>query len=207
MGLSDFSVGSNEPPTNPDQNLPRSLVSDPAVISISEDGVLLDRIQQGDESAMAIVFDRYSKVVYSVALRVLRDPGAAEDVLQDIFMQIWRKPGSFLATRGSLGSWLAVVARNRSIDALRRRKPTDEVEEMFLASPFNLAEDSERNLLMERARGVIIGLPAEQRKAVEMAFFEGLTHTEIAELTGDPLGTVKTRIRTALLVLRKAMQA
>ena len=207
MGLSDFSVGSSEPRPNPDGSLPRSLSGDPAAAPISEDGVLLDRIQQGDEGAMAIVFDRYSKVVYSVALRVLRDPSAAEDVLQDIFMQIWRKPESFLATRGSLGSWLAVVARNRSIDHLRRRKPTDEVEEMVLASPFNLANDSERNLLMERARGVIVGLPAEQRKAVEMAFFEGLTHTEIAELTGDPLGTVKTRIRTALLVLRRAMQA
>lgn len=156
---------------------------------------------------MAVVFDRYSKVVYSVALRVLRDPSAAEDVLQDIFMQIWRKPESFLSTRGALGSWLAVVARNRSIDTLRRRKPSDEIEEMTLASPQNLAEESERSLMMERARGVIVGLPPEQRKAIEMAFFDGMTHTEISELTGDPLGTVKTRIRTALLVLRKAMQA
>ena len=156
---------------------------------------------------MAAVFDRYSKVVYSVALRVLRDPAAAEDVLQDIFMQIWRKPESFLATRGTLGSWLVVVSRNRSIDALRRRKPSDEIEEMTLASPLNLAEESERSLMIERARSVIVGLPAEQRRAIELAFFDGLTHTEIAELTGDPLGTVKTRIRTALLVLRKAMQA
>lgn len=156
---------------------------------------------------MATIFDRYSRVVYSVALRVLRDPAAAEDVLQDIFMQIWRKPESFVSTRGSLGGWLAVVARNRSIDSLRRRKPSDSVEDIVLASPFNLAEDSERTVMMERARGVITGLPAEQRKVIEMAFFDGLTHSEIAELTGDPLGTVKTRIRSALLVLRKAMQA
>ena len=154
-----------------------------------------------------MLFDRYSKLVYSVALRVLRDPGTAEDVLQETFMHIWRKPESFLASRGSLGPWLAVDARNRSIDTLRRRKPTDEIVEMTLASPLNLAEESERTLMMERARSVIVNLPAEQRKVIEMAFFDGLTHTEIADLTGDPLGTVKTRIRTALLVLRKAMQA
>lgn len=119
-------------------------------------------------------------------------------------MQVWRNPGSFLATKGSLGGWLAVVARNRSIDSLRRRRPTDQVEEVALASPFNLAEEAERNNLMERARAAIVHLPAEQRKMLEMAFFDGLTHTEIAEMTGDPLGTVKTRIRSALLTLRKA---
>jgi RNA polymerase sigma-70 factor (ECF subfamily) len=173
----------------------------------NDDGLLLRAVQRGEDVAMATIFDRYSMVVYSVALRVLRDPAAAEDVLQDIFMQIWRKPESFVSTRGSLGGWLAVVARNRSIDALRRRKPSNSVEDIVLASPFNLAEDSERNVMMERARGVITGLPVEQRKAIEMAFFDGLTHSEIAELTGAPLGTVKTRIRTALLILRKAMQA
>ena len=156
---------------------------------------------------MAVVFDRYSRVVYSVSLRVLRDPAAAEDVLQDIFMQIWRKPESFLPTRGSLGGWLAVVARNRSIDVIRRRKPQDSVEDIALASPFNLAEESERTILMQRARGAILQIQPEQRKVVEMAFFDGLTHAEIAELTGDPLGTVKTRIRTGLLSLRKAMTA
>ncbi len=156
---------------------------------------------------MASLFDRYSKVVYSVALRVLRDTASAEDVLQEIFMQVWRSPGSFLETKGSLGGWLAVVARNRSIDTLRRRRPTDPVEDIALASPFNLAEEAERNNMMERARAVILQLPVEQRKTLEMAFFDGLTHTEIAAMTGDPLGTVKTRIRSALLTLRKAFGA
>ena len=171
------------------------------------DGTLLDRVRRGDEAAMAVLFDRYSKIVYSVALGVLREPASAEDVLQEIFMQVWRNPGSFLETKGSLGGWLAVVARNRSIDTLRRRKPTDQVEEVSLASPFNLAEEAERNNMMERARAAIVLLPAEQRKTLEMAFFDGLTHTEIAEMTGDPLGTVKTRIRSALLTLRKAFGA
>ena len=156
---------------------------------------------------MASLFDRYSKVVYSVALRVLRDPASAEDVLQEVFMQIWRNPNGFVATRGSLGGWLAVVARNRSIDALRRKRPSEQVDDMALASNYNLADEAERNSLMEKARGVIHQLPIEQRKTLEMAFFDGLTHSEIAEMTGDPLGTVKTRIRSALTTLRKAFTA
>ena len=169
--------------------------------------MLLGRVQRGDEAAMAALYDRYSRLVYSVALRVLRDASAAEDVLQEIFMQVWRTPESFVSARGSLAGWLAVVARNRSIDVLRRKKPTEQVEDVSLASPGDLSEEGERNVMMERARSVIAKLPPEQRKTLEMAFFDGLTHTEIAEMTGDPLGTVKTRIRSALLVLRKAFQA
>jgi RNA polymerase sigma-70 factor (ECF subfamily) len=172
-----------------------------------DDATLLAQVERGDEYAMAVLFDRYSKVVYSVALRVLRDPSSAEDILQEVFMQIWRYPESFVASRGSLGGWLAVVARNRSIDALRRKRPSDPVEDMALASNYNLADEAERNSLMEKARGVIRLLPMEQRKTLEMAFFDGLTHSEIAEMTGDPLGTVKTRIRSALTSLRKAFTA
>ena len=174
--------------------------------STEDDSSLLALVQSGNEQAMASLFDRYSKLVYSVALRVLRDPAAAEDVLQEVFMQIWRNPGSFTAARGSLGGWLAIVARNRSIDTLRRKRPTVDVDDVPLASSFNLADEAERDSLMERARGVIQLLPSEQRKTLEMAFFDGLTHSEIAEMTGDPLGTVKTRIRSALLTLRKAFQ-
>jgi RNA polymerase sigma-70 factor (ECF subfamily) len=175
--------------------------------STEDDSSLLALVQSGNEQAMASLFDRYSKLVYSVGLRVLRDPAAAEDVLQEVFMQIWRNPDSFTAARGSLGSWLAIVARNRSIDTIRRRRPSVDVDDVPLASSFNLADEAERNSLMERARGVIVKLPIEQRKTLEMAFFDGLTHSEIAEMTGDPLGTVKTRIRSALLTLRKAFPA
>ena len=172
-----------------------------------DDAALLLLVRKGDEQAMASLFDRYSKVVYSVALRVLRDPASAEDVLQEIFMQIWRSPDGFIATRGSLGGWLAVVSRNRSIDTLRRKRPTEQVDEMVLPSSYNLAVEAERNGMMDKARSVIQKLPPEQRKTLEMAFFDGLTHSEIAEMTGDPLGTVKTRIRGALLTLRKAFKA
>src|ERR1700692_846482 len=179
--------------------------------SAEEDAMLLPRVQRGDEQAMASLYDRYGRLVYSVALRVLRDGAAAEDVLQEIFLQLWRNPGAFRATGfretgGSLGGWLTVVARNRSIDALRRRRPQEPVEEVALATPCNLAEESERNLMMERARGLVGLLPQTQRKTLEMAFFDGLTHAEIAEMTGEPLGTVKTRIRSALLALRKGFQ-
>ena len=175
--------------------------------STEDDASILALVQSGNEQAMASLFDRYSKLVYSVALRVLRDPAAAEDVLQEVFMQIWRNPDSFTAARGSLGGWLAIVARNRSIDTIRRRRPSVDIDDVPIASSFNLADEAERNSLMERAREVIHKLPLEQRKTLEMAFFDGLTHSEIAEMTGDPLGTVKTRIRSALLTLRKAFHA
>lgn len=213
MEESGISSRRNDPqphPVAPSLRHPSSAGARPLAAPVTkdtEDGVLLSLVGQGDESAMAALFDRYSRVVYSVSLRVLRDPAAAEDVLQEVFMQIWRKPEALAANRGAVGGWLAVVARNRSIDVLRRRKPTDSVEDVVLASPYNLAQEAERNFMVERARSVIVGLPLEQRKTLEMAFFDGLTHSEIAETTGDPLGTVKTRIRTALLVLRKAMQA
>ena len=170
-----------------------------------DDATLLALVERGDEYAMAALFDRYSKIVYSVALRVLRDPASAEDVLQEVFMQIWRSPERFVASRGSLGGWLAVVTRNRSIDLLRRKKPSEPVDDMVMASNYNLANEAERNSLMEKAKAVIVQLPMEQRKTLEMAFFDGLTHSEIAEMTGDPLGTVKTRIRSALSSLRKAL--
>ena len=171
-----------------------------------EDASLLAELQTGNQPAMATLYDRYSRLVYSVALRVLREPAAAEDVLQEVFMQLWRNPDSFTAARGSLGGWLAVVARNRSIDVLRRRRTATSVDDLPLVAPGNLADEAERNTLMQRARTSIQQLPRDQRKMLEMAFFDGLTHSEIAEMTGDPLGTVKTRIRTALLSVRKAFQ-
>ena len=174
--------------------------------STGDDASLLTQVQAGEQRAMAMLYDRYSRLIYSVALRVLREPATAEDVLQEVFMQLWRNPDSFVSARGNLGSWLAVVARNRSIDILRRKRASLPVEDLPLVAPGNLADEAEQNRLMDRARATIQQLPREQRKTLEMAFFDGLTHSEIAELTGDPLGTVKTRIRTALLSLRKAFQ-
>jgi RNA polymerase sigma-70 factor, ECF subfamily len=186
----------------------RSNVEGPMINGgLEQDVQLLARVRRGDEQAMAAIYDRYSKVVYSVALRVLRDPASAEDVLQYVFLGLLRHPENFISNRGSLGGWLAVVARNRSIDTLRRKRPSEQVENVYLASSFDLASEAERNVMMQRARAVILRLPLEQRKTLEMAYFDGLTHSEIAEITGDPLGTVKTRIRSALLSLRKELEA
>ena len=156
---------------------------------------------------MAQLFARHSRLVFSVAVRVLHDSTAAEDVLQDIFLQIWRDPTSFIATRGSLEGWLAVVARNRSIDVLRRRRPTDSIDELPLLAQQDLSAHAEHNLLLEQIRVVVATLPEDQRKALELAFFEGCTHSEIAQQTGCPLGTIKTRIRTALQTVGKAFPA
>ena len=154
---------------------------------------------------MAKFFARYASMVYSVAFRVLKDSGEAEDVVQEIFVQVWKNPSAFVSGRGSLGGWLVVVARNRAIDVLRRRRPSDPIELFALPSSVNLANEAERSVLMEKIRIALGSLPIEQKKSVELAFFDGLSHSEIAEKTGDPLGTVKTRIRLALISLRKAL--
>ena len=167
---------------------------------------MLERVSAGDQAAMAEIFDRYSGMAYSVALRVLGDPAQAEDVMQEVFFQVWRNPKSFAPERGVMGAWLAVVVRNRCIDVRRRRRPTDPVEDVILVSASDVASEVERSTLIERVRGVLAGLPAEQRESLELAFFEGMTHAEIAAQKGEPLGTVKTRIRAALLTLRKALQ-
>ena len=195
-----------ESPANPNSSDNRTLNSKTAAGTV-DDAVLLTRMGQRDENAMEEIFRRYSGAVYSVALRVLRDRGQAEDVLQEVFLQLWRHPVAFAQQRGSLGGWLVVVARNRAIDLLRRRKLTDPVEEGALASSLNVADEAERNTTMQKVRQAIAGLPDEQRKTLELAYFEGLSHTEIASRTGDPLGTVKTRIRQGLISLRKEFAA
>ena len=164
---------------------------------------LVARVRAGDQQALAELYDRYSGVVYAVSLRILQDTGAAEDLLQDIFLQLWRKPEAFDSSRGSLGAWLAVIARHRSIDRLRKRKPESDIEDCIIAS--NSAARHAKitaKLVIEKVRVVMNEMGSDQRTAMEMAFFQGLTHTEIAEKTGEPLGTIKTRIRSGLQMLR-----
>jgi len=174
--------------------------------SSADDKILLERILARDQTAMADLFDRYSRMVYSVAMRVVNDSAQAEDVMQDVFFQVWQNPKAFVSDRGSLGAWLAVVVRNRAIDVVRRRRPSDPVEDVVLPASTNVAAEVEHRTMIERVRKVMNDLPAEQRESVEMAFFQGLTHAEIAQQKGEPLGTVKTRIRTALISVRKAFQ-
>ena len=171
---------------------------------VSTDAMLVGAIRAGDEQAMEQIYDRYSAIVYSVALRVLGDTAAAEDVLQEVFMQLWRSPDVFDASRGSLPGWLAVIARNRAIDSLRKRRPETDLTEVVVSVEPDLAGKADWSRALEKIRVALGGMPAPQRSALEMAFFDGLTHTEIAEKTGEPLGTIKTRIRAGLVALRKA---
>lgn len=169
-----------------------------------DESALIARIRAGDESAMADLYDRYSGIVYGVALRVLGSTTAAEDVLQEVFLQLWRNPQAFDAERGRLPAWLAVIARNRAIDHLRKRPPEDDIEDLAISTGVNLENAAAQKQAVDKVRGALAQLPAEQRRLLELAFFEGMTHSEIAAKTGEPLGTIKTRIRSGLLVLRKA---
>jgi RNA polymerase sigma-70 factor (ECF subfamily) len=169
-----------------------------------EDAALIARIRGGNENAMADLYDRYSGLVYGVALRVLGDTAAAEDLLQEVFLQLWRNPQAFDADRGRLAPWLAVIARNRAIDVLRKRPLEENIDELPISTGVDLEDDAAQRLAIEKVRSILGQLPQEQRKVLEMAFFAGMTHTEIAGKTGEPLGTIKTRIRSGLLALRKA---
>jgi RNA polymerase sigma-70 factor, ECF subfamily len=173
---------------------------------LSTDSVLVAAIRAGDQQAMAQLYERYSSTVYAVALRVLGDTAAAEDILQEVFMQLWRNADVFNPDRGSLPGWLAVIARNRAIDSLRRRRPESDIAEVVVSVEPDLVGKVEWSRSLEKIRGALEVMPAPQRLALEMAFFEGLTHIEIAEKTGDPLGTIKTRIRAGLATLRKVFK-
>lgn len=171
------------------------------------DPALLSKIKTGDEQALTRLFQRHSKLVFSVAMRVLNDREDAEDVLQEIFMQVWRKPFELRDEQQSLEPLLAVMARNRAVDSIRKRKLTQPVDELPLPSPINLAAESENSLLLARVRQIASQLPREQQIALDLAFFQGLTHTEIAAKTETPLGTVKTRIRAAVNLLERTLKA
>ncbi|HVI80978.1 MAG TPA: sigma-70 family RNA polymerase sigma factor [Candidatus Acidoferrum sp.] len=176
----------------------------PETNSAATDAFLVSGVRSGDDRAVTELYDRFSPLVYSVALRVLGDTGAAEDLLQEIFMQLWRNPNLFDSTRGNLGAWLSVVARNRAIDLLRRRKPESNLEDVIVSVNHDMSAAADRSRAMQKVREALGGMPGPQRNALELAYFEGLSHTEIASKTGEPLGTVKTRIRAALSSLRKA---
>src|SRR5262249_44871853 len=136
----------------------------------------------------------------------LGDAGRAEDVLQEVFMYLWRNPDVFDSSRGNLAPWLAVITRNRAIDMLRKRRPETDIEDVVVSVERDLAGETDRSRIMEKVRGLLGTMPSSQRSALEMAYFEGLSHSEISAKTGEPLGTIKTRIRTGLLALRKAFE-
>lgn len=177
-----------------------------ATTELVSDWSLLERIVRKDETALSQLYDRYSGLVYSEAKRILRDAGAAEEILQDLFYQVWRTAEKFDAARGSLAGWLLVAARNRAISKLRRKTgKTEELVENGVRVSGDLESQASQNLLLDKVKAVMGSLPSGQREAVEFAYFEGMSHSEIAEKTGQPLGTVKTRIRTAMETLKQVL--
>ncbi len=176
-----------------------------------EEGVLhlIRRVAAKDESALAAIYDQYSGRIYSLLRRMLRDESAAEDILQDVFFHLWQIASRFEPNRGSLGGWLLVMARNRAISFLRQRPQTDtdDIELRLVSSAMPQDTAAAQSEFVSSIRRILAELPSEQCELFELAYFEGLTHTEIAERTKQPLGTVKTRLRTTLTSLRRAFNS
>jgi RNA polymerase sigma-70 factor, ECF subfamily len=170
------------------------------------------RVARGDADALAILYDRHSRIVYSLAFRIVGDPTEAEEVVQDVFAQAWRQAERYDTTRGAVVAWLLMIARSRAIDRIRSRRglpPLAPDGSKGLQEMVDPAEGPELMTLggeqIRRLRAALNSLPLPQRMTIELAFYEGLTHVEIAERLEEPLGTVKTRIRLGLLKLRSAV--
>jgi RNA polymerase sigma-70 factor, ECF subfamily len=169
----------------------------------------IGRVAVGDQVAFAALYDQLAPTVFGVARRVLRDPSQAEEVTQEVFTEIWRQATRFDAGRGSVRTWALTIAHRRSVDRVRseqahrdRQNRNAAVDVAADPTPEDTAVDTEDR---ERARKAMADLSDAQREALELAFYDGLTHAEIARQLGEPLGTVKTRIRTAMLRLRDAL--
>ena len=184
----------------------------PAAESRAEDEACLRQIASGDQAAAAGLYDRHARPLFSLILRILGNETEAEDVLQDVFAQAFRQAARYDARRGAVAAWLLTIARSRAIDRLRARRarvdaPAGEMQpldEMPDAQPDAASTmlDEEQSRLVRQALGA---LPMLQRIAIELAYYEGLSHSEIAERLEQPLGTVKTRIRLGLLKLRDVL--
>ena len=178
----------------------------------AEDRDAIARMAARDPRGLEAVYDRYATPVHSIALRIVRDAAEAEDVTQEVFAQAWTQAGRFDASRGAVSAWLMVIARSRALDRVRRRRPARLVDgdEALATIPDPapsveiMAASAEQ---VAAARDALAALPTDQRTAVELAYYDGLTQAEIAARTATPLGTVKTRIRTGLQRIRDAMRA
>ena len=178
-----------------------------AVYGTEAEGDLVRRLQRREQDALEELYDRYGKIVYSLILRIVKDAAIAEDLVQETFLRVWNRVQGFDAGKGSIGPWLIAVARNRAIDYLRssggRERNAMEFDETDHPALFT---DMERDLLVSdharRVKAAVDRLSPQQRQVIELAYFEGLSQSEMAERMGQPLGTVKTWVRTALKNLR-----
>lgn len=174
------------------------------------DSDLLTRMSGGDESALATLYDRWSDRVHSLAVHVLRDARDAEDIVEETFWQAWRGAARYDAARGNVGTWLLTICRSRSLDKLRSRRRRPEDTTLDDAPPAAAPQPDAMDAMVTMETGRIVRsalaeLPLEQRQAIELAYFRGLSQSEIAETTGQPLGTIKTRVRLAMAKLREKL--
>ena len=174
------------------------------------DPVVLDRITAGDLRALEVLYDRYEKMAYSLALRITTNSSTAEDVVQDAFLGVWRNAALYVAGRGSVKTWLLSIVHHRAIDAIRRRQPVSELPDgddmpLIGGTAPDVWPEVAANLDRAAVQAALGALPDVQRVAIELAYFGGLTQAEIAARTGAPLGTVKSRMRLGLLALRRAL--
>ena len=175
------------------------------------DRAVLVRLAEGELDALEHLYDRYKTMAYSIAYRITNDPTLAEDVVQEAFLGAWRNAARYIEGRGSVKTWLLSIVHHRAIDAIRRRRPTTELPDPMeaavpaaLTMPDVWAEVS-ASLDADTVRDALAVLSDVQRQAIELAYFGGLTQLEIAERTGTPLGTVKSRMRLGLLAMRRAL--
>jgi RNA polymerase sigma-70 factor, ECF subfamily len=171
---------------------------------------LAERIRSGDSSALGELYDRYGAHALAVAQRVVGAREEAEDVVHDAFVAVWRKIDRFDPTRGSLRAWLMTIVRNRGVDRLRARRPSLDIEDADERSLLRSGPNPTWEAVIERTsvdelRSAISTLPPEQRRAIELAYFEGYTYRQVAELTGVPAGTANGRMRLALSKLRESL--
>jgi RNA polymerase sigma factor (sigma-70 family) len=175
------------------------------------DRAALARIAGGELAALEDLYDRYKTMAYSIAYRITNDATLAEDVVQDAFLGAWRNAARYVEGRGSVKTWLLSIVHHRAIDAIRRRRPTTELPEIDAGLPDALTlpdvwAEVSASLDSVTVRTALIGLSDVQREALELAYFSGLTQQEIAERTGTPLGTVKSRMRLGLLAMRRSLE-
>jgi RNA polymerase sigma-70 factor (ECF subfamily) len=177
------------------------------------DATLLSSLLQKDVSAFEQLYDRHSRLVYGLVLRILQQASTSEEVVQDVFLQLWRNADQYDSSRGPFVPWLCTMARNRALDHLRlkserqrrREDLPDELPSAVVAPDYEKVIDEKRRA--ERVRSLMASLNPQQKKAIELAYFEGLSHSEIAATLKEPLGTVKSWIRNGLLRLKEGLQA
>lgn len=179
------------------------------------DSQLITLIAQGDGEALSELYDRYHRLVFSLALNTLNERALAEEVALDVFTRIWRRAETYKADRAQVRTWIGRIARNQAIDALRRRNVRAEQHSIAwaevsdeLVSPLASPEDiADLNVQKERIRSAIAQLPLDQQEALALAYFKGYTRIQIAEILGQPVGTISSRIRAAMQKLRQALRA